>query len=169
MGKRNCAQETILQTERTAFADQLSYAMHTASTQPQRAYEAESIDKEKEDVALQEPLHEDTIPVVRSNVQETPSPDAMQYKAYLFGGTKKAVTKFAERLEKKGINVHVVQRTGRTAQGKMIHWYQAVTAVYADKTELVTIIDMVKKFEKIKDAQIVSMNSSMHAEKKGNS
>jgi hypothetical protein len=169
LGKRTSAEEIILQTERTAFADQLSYAMKTAynpSTYNESPVESDKV----ENVTSLETSEPTAQAEVLTIVESAPAPrDDNLYQAYLFGGTKKAVNQFAERLQKKGIKVQVVQRTSRTAQGKMIHWYQAVTSLYADNNELTTLVDTIKKIEKIKDVQVVSMRSSVNAEKKGNS
>ncbi len=165
LGKRTSAEEIILQTERTAFADQLSYAMKTAYNPS--TYNDSPVESDKVENVTSEPTSQEEVLTV---VETTPAPtDANLYQAYLFGGTKKAVNQFAERLQKKGIKIQVVQRTSRTAQGKMIHWYQAVTSLYADNNELIALVDTIKKIEKIKDVQVVSMRSSVNAEKKGNS
>ena len=169
LGKRTSAEETIVQTERTAFADQLSYAInstynHAAHNDINNEQEkAEKNIPESSDVLSQEEPSEITVVQPMLPVDAAP---LHNYQAYLFGGTKKAVQQFAERLQK-GIKIQVVQRTSRTAQGKMIHWYQAVTPLYPDKNELMALIDAITRIEKIKDVQVVSMRSSVNAEKKG--
>ncbi len=173
LGKRASAEETILQTERTAFADQLSYAMNSAynpSMHNESTLEQENNEKIVAEKIPQQESPEPTLVVpadLAGTTQETI--DATHYQAYLLGGTKKLVSQFVERLQKKGIDLQLKQRSSRTAHGKMIHWYQAVTALYLDKNELMSVLDTVKKIEKIKDVQIVSMRSSVNAEKKGNS
>ena len=153
LGKRNSAEETILQTERTAFADQLSYAMQSHLLQQDPSVESHEVsDMNVEHHAA---VSDDLLPLVEQ--QETPvlaiaCPEYC-YQAYLFGGTKKAVDAFAQRLQKKDIKIDVLQRSGRTAKGKVIHWFQAATGVYSNKNDLAALVDTIKKLEKIKDVR----------------
>lgn len=74
---------------------------------------------------------------------------SMRYAAELFGGTQKAVHLFAQRLAKKGIQVEVRSRTSKSASGKPMIWYQAVTKHYDNRNERDAIVAMIKKLEKI--------------------
>ena len=91
------------------------------------------------------------------------------HRALLVGGTKRSITDFAQRLQKRGIAVEIRERTSKTAKGKTMKWYQAVTAPHAQKDELTALVDTIKKFEKLKDVEIISMRSPVSADQKGNS
>ena len=73
------------------------------------------------------------------------------HQAYLLGGTKQLVTNFATRCQQRGIPIEVKKLSSRSKSGKMIHWYQARTSRYTDQTELLALVDAIKKVEHIKD------------------
>lgn len=161
MGKRSLAQEAMLDTERTAFADHVSFALNAspdhealAQAMPQeQGVDNQKIQTVEADKAICAPA------VVATAVDK-----GLQHRALLFGGTKKAVTEFAHRLQNRGITVEVRERVGKTAKGKTRHWYQAVTTPYSNKDDLMAVVTTITDLEKLKNVEIISLRS----DKKGN-
>jgi hypothetical protein len=78
-----------------------------------------------------------------------------KYYAELIGfGTENAAQQFVKKLSCKGIDVEMKKRTSTTARGKKRFWYQVVTMMYEDKTEMQKIIDRIVKEEKLRDVYI---------------
>jgi len=80
-----------------------------------------------------------------------------QYYAELVGfGSLRAAQEFAERLQAKGISVIVKKRESRTAKGKKIAWYQAITHQFKERSELMALVDRLKQEERLKGVHIVT-------------
>jgi hypothetical protein len=62
---------------------------------------------------------------------------------------------FVDKLAKKGITVSVIKKTSVTQQGKTIRWYQIVTQDYATEHELVTLVDALKRSERLTNVPII--------------
>lgn len=92
----------------------------------------------------------------RKEVQKSKTNSKKSYHAILVGfGTKSAAISFVNRLKKHGISVEIKQRVGKTASGKTKRtWYQVVTKSYDSKDRLQTIVNKIKKLERIKDSDI---------------
>jgi len=78
-----------------------------------------------------------------------------KYYAELIGfGTENAAQQFVKKLAHKGVQVEMKKRISKTARGKKTFWYQVVTMVYEDKSEMQKLIDSVVKEEKLRDVYI---------------
>lgn len=79
-----------------------------------------------------------------------------QYYAELVGfGSKQRANEFCNRLQKNGISVVVKKRKSRTARGKNIFWYQAITEKFDNKSDLVAFVDIIKDKENLKGIKII--------------
>lgn len=91
---------------------------------------------------------------VAHDVSEQPS---RQYYAQLAGfGTVRVAQRLADRLQQKNMPVILKKRRSRTAKGRMITWYQVVTDFFTDRAALDTLVNTIKKQEKLKDVRIVT-------------
>lgn len=80
-----------------------------------------------------------------------------RFYAQLIGfGTSRAANNFVQRMEEDGITTSIKTRKSKTSKGKVVSWYQVVTEPYANKSELLRIVERIKEKEKIKDIQIVT-------------
>ena len=79
-----------------------------------------------------------------------------KYHAILIGfGTRAAAMSFVNRLKNQGISVEIKPRVSKSASGKVTRtWYQVVTKSYDSKDELMSIVNKIKKLERIKDHDI---------------
>ena len=80
------------------------------------------------------------------------------YRAQLAGGTKKAIMQMQQRLKKRGITINIKRRRGKTSSGKTITWHQAVTELFDKEEDLTDLIEKIKRIEKLKDVNIISVN-----------
>ncbi len=82
--------------------------------------------------------------------------DETHYYAELIGfGTKRAANKFAQKLQKKHIEVIVKNRNSKSSAGKSIKWYQVITKNFNDKNDLCTLVDTISTEERLKGVRIV--------------
>ena len=153
LGKRSLAHETMLDTERAAFADHVSFALNASQDHEAPVNEIPPVQEVvSQPIQTVQDVH--TPPVVPAVVDK-----GLQHRALLFGGTKKAVTEFAQRLQHRGIAVEVRERVSKTAKGKTRYWYQAVTASYNNKDDLMALVTTITNLEKLKNVEIISMRS----------
>lgn len=84
------------------------------------------------------------------------SKNKKKYSAILIGfGTKQGASDFVRRLQKHDISVQIRTRASKSASGKTKKsWYQVVTNVYDSKDELDTVINRIKKLERLKSSDI---------------
>jgi hypothetical protein len=160
LGKRTLAQETMLDTERAAFADHVSFALnasHDHEAPADAMPKEQGVDNQK--VQTVEADKAICTPAVVAAVDK-----GLQHRALLFGGTKKAVTEFANRLQNRGIIVEVRERVSKTTKGKTRYWYQAVTTPYSNKDDLMAVVTTITNLEKLKNVEIISLRS----DQKGN-
>ncbi len=76
------------------------------------------------------------------------------YCAELIGfGTRKAAEAFISRIDDP---LEIRHRSSVTPKGKKITWYQVVTKDYADRDELIAMVDRIAKQEKIKGTRIIT-------------
>lgn len=159
LGKKHVAQKYLSKIEQEAFADQVNVALN-------KFFDASKPSTELADTAEEAmPLASDsssssvmpetcTAPLALAQVEK---PSTMKYQGQLLGGSQKVVRSFADRLAKKGIEIEVKRRVGKTSRGKNIVWYQAVTPVFSTKKDLDMLIVAIQKTEKIDDINIVEL------------
>jgi cell division protein FtsN len=104
--------------------------------------------------------HEDVPALVPDMVASAPEAqeknDHTSYRAQLIGfGTQKAAQKFADRLSAQGIAVEIRTRHSKSSSGHNIAWYQVVTGPWTDRHALDTVVEQVKRQEKLHDVQII--------------
>lgn len=78
-----------------------------------------------------------------------------KYYAQLIGfGTEKAAEQFVKRTSTYGFVTEVKKRVSKTVKGRVSYWYQVVTAPYANKNDLLCVVDTLVKKERLKDVCI---------------
>lgn len=83
--------------------------------------------------------------------------DLHAYYAQLVGfGTERAAQQFVKKLAQRDIAVYVKKRPSKTAKGRTIYWYQVVTEAFTNKDDLMTLVDDIKRRERLHDVRIVS-------------
>lgn len=142
-GKRSAFGEFVQRASQDSFADQIYYASLSCAYGDQQPSEQEELASEEE-MPDEKDQPEKNMPV------EERSSDL--FYAQLVGfGTQRAAQQCVARLVKKGITTLLKKRFSTTAQGKRITWYQVVTPPFADKEKLDTLVQQIKRLEKIKN------------------
>lgn len=77
--------------------------------------------------------------------------------AHLCGfGSHATAQAYVDRLAKRKVGAHVVERTSTSSQGRHVVWYQVVTDAM-DRNELLTLVADIKKCDKLTDVSIVDL------------
>ena len=161
LGKKKGAEKFYQKVEQDSLADQISSSMYTLydvtgktenPTQDEQEVaelDAPQIDQKQSSSTATE------IPVL---VQATPlvlAEPTQRFYAQLAGfGTLKTAEQFVQKLQKNHVAVKVNKRESKTAKGKVIYWYQVVTDMYPNKSELQATLELIKKVERLKGIQI---------------
>lgn len=170
LGKKNVVEQFSEKIQQEAFADQV-YTAVLASTQENEQDANHAI--VVADVTVIEAPTQITDQTIHSSfakasadmqeiaIAQTESTIASEelssghYYAQLIGfGTEKAAQLFVNKLATKGIETEVKKRVSKTVKGRTSYWYQVVTTTYANKNELMVLVDKIAKEENIKDASI---------------
>jgi len=150
-GGQHSAEEFTSKIEQESFTDQIYASL--CVTQPEKEADnyvvadaaGQQVEQPKESVEVVE-----VSPVEPTDPQES-------YYAQLIGfGTSQAANRFVQRMEKKGISTQIKVRKSKTANGRVVSWYQVVTEPYSDKNQLTQLVEKIKKEEKLNDAPIVT-------------
>lgn len=95
--------------------------------------------------------------------QESGSSDGATVKnntqafAHLCGfGSHASAQAYVDRLAKRHVGAHVVERTSTSTQGHRVVWYQVVTDAM-DRQELITLVADIKRCDKLTDVSIVDL------------
>lgn len=156
LGQKKVLEQFSHKLEQDSLADKFSSSMYTLydikqddSLELSEGEETEICDGQEEAEVAPSPKV-----VAQQDVVQEPS---KQYYAELVGfGSLSAAQTFAQRLEKKGIMVAVKKRMSKTARGKQIAWYQVVTNTYDSHQNLMSLVDLIKRDERIRDVRIVT-------------
>lgn len=154
LGKKKAVEQFTQEMQQDAFADKIYTTV--LSTQPAQESEQPTSDAllvaNVEDIVAPSPLisHEEIAATEVAVIE-----DAHLYYAQLIGfGTEKAAQSFVKKLAAKGIETEVKKRASKTVKGQPSYWYQVVTTQYANKNDLVALVDRLAKEENIKDARV---------------
>lgn len=152
-GKKSALESFATQIEQDAFADQVYTSVIATSSIGLHSEQPEAHGTLlMTEAAIVETSSLGNEEVVVENVPQISCP---RYYAQLIGfGTEKAAHLFVKKLASKGIDTEVKKRTSESAKGRISHWYQVVTNAYADKNELLQLVDRIAKEENIKDTNI---------------
>lgn len=152
LGKKKLAEDFSHIVNQSNFSDQMNFALTSLYEQENNNQQVKQLDQPRFE---EEPISDKSDISSQSTNNESGQPSL--FKAQLFGGTQKAVTLFAQRLAKKGIDIEIRTRTSKTASGKKMVWYQAVTKPYSNKADLEALVATIKKLEKINNVTILQI------------
>ncbi len=150
-GEKKAAERFVARVEQDALADQVySSVCSFYENDTDADLQAENTMNEQTN---HDPAHQEQAPENEKNIT-----NSMLFYAQLIGfGTSKKAKQFVDRLTKKGITVHMRERESKTARGKRICWYQVVTDPYSDKNQLITLVEKLKRDERLHDVRIVTI------------
>ncbi len=153
VGKNHMIEPLLVRMEDGSFADQVYTSLLAR-------YEPDNINAQKEEMVSRDNVavvvEEEKAQEIAVNTPISPVPnDGRSWYAPLIGYPhEQSAIAFADKVQKKGIDVLVKKCPSTTAQGKKKYWYQVVTAPCADRDTLQTIVDKVAREEKLKNVDI---------------
>jgi hypothetical protein len=158
LGKKIAAENFKEDVEHQAFADHIQHSMHVLYN-PNPSPTAVSEETKAEPVNAQET----TDVVAQGDAPDTSiKPEPVSYYAQLVTYHSPVhAQKLIDRLNKKGIKASMVKQINKAQNGKTIRRYQVVTAPYDSKQELDTIVEMLKKTERITHAKVVLYKAAL--------
>jgi len=179
VGKKSVLDEFAAKVSKESFADQVEYAfasqaLHAMDDAVDSDYDDEAseqnadeltnlseeakskgVDSKKQESMQIEKIQE---PVKAAQVQQE---RGIWYAKLIGFGSQKSASAFADRLQKKGVEVRIKTHMSKTASGKKRTWYQALTGEYTDKKEFDAVLDKIISLEHLKrnDIQIVQTDA----------
>lgn len=170
-GQRTAIDQLLNSVERDSFADQIQYSMCSMYDQKDdESSEPDAVSGDDETEQGDSQRDGETITDLASNtapstyaaeaekISDSQQKNNKKYYAQLAGfGTERQAKVLVTRLEQKGIHVELKKRQSRTARGKMVPWYQVVTAQYASRSALDGAISSINKYEKLHGIHVVEI------------
>lgn len=157
-GKNQAIESYVQAMEEESFADKLHYSMSLLYDNYSHNHYAQDNHEEDSLVASQEQAQTDLkqtqTPIVAQS--DTREQSHAWHQAQLVGyPTIQAARNFVATLQKKGIHTSIVKRTSKSKK-RIVYWYQIVTDKFARKEDLMTVVNTIKKLEKIHDVRLVT-------------
>ncbi len=176
-GYRSAINTFLVTSEQESFADTINYSLYTMNdleigefeTKEEDTANVDNADQSDEsDDQVEQALGATTVPEeaevpacqsVGNVVQEIPVATPKMTKVYvapLAGfGTLQAAQAFAKKIQTIDPYVMVKKRVSKTARGKTVAWYQAVTGEFDNEEKLQAVLDQLKQKEHLKDVKII--------------
>lgn len=155
LGYSKATRQLGLQAEQDSFADAIEYSLATQfGSAASTGSEDGCLDENDEGVDEGPPEEEEKEVESKEMIEEPIGP---RYQALLFGGTKKEVEQFAEKMNEKDFPVEVRRRVSTSKKGAQYIWYQAVTKPLPNKQVVDTMVDKIKKYGRLKKVRIVEV------------
>jgi hypothetical protein len=164
-----------------SFTDKINYSFYSnfEKTPPEPELDADSAEEDFEEV--------ESTPFALSNVEgpnvvvkedekevkvnqgnaltiknELPQSDTNYYAELVGFGTLQAAQNFVQKARQHGFNIDIKQRVSKTAKGRTIYWFQAITEKLGNKDQLMDLVAKIQKTEKIKDVKIIEEKKQQH-------
>ncbi|CAN5182729.1 hypothetical protein BH09DEP1_BH09DEP1_4470 [soil metagenome] len=161
LGKKRAAEEFSYKADQESLADQIYSSMCVLYDAKDESEDAEENDQENENLEnsevsekkeeiTSEPQNSinDSV-VAQSNAKKYFAPIAGFSSATLADGKK-----MLNRLNARGFDVQMVERTSKTSKGQSNVWHQIITAPTANKEELQKKLNQIAKLEHIKEKSL---------------
>jgi hypothetical protein len=163
LGKKNASEQFLYKIEQESLADQIYSSMCILSDKDEIESNEDGDANESDGEETENEQDSTTIQADNSQVAEnqeiklTPQVKGPLYFAQLAGfGSQETANKFALKLKAQGYPVTVVERSSKTAKGKTVFWYQVVTEKFEKKDDLITLVNTIKKSERLNGVQMVT-------------
>lgn len=141
LGKRSACEYFVFGDD-VQFARKVRTALGSLAGRP-----GEQEQESEEDDSAQESDNSEGA-IVKSNTQAF---------AHLCGfGSHASAQAYVDRLAKRHVGAHVVERVSTSSQGRRVVWYQVVTDAM-DRNELVKLVADIKRCDKLTDVSIVDL------------
>ncbi len=180
-GYKSATEHFLVTTQQESFADKINYSLYTMNDLEIGEFETKEEDingadtpetsEQAPEEATEEastPEADTTEPVCESLaqvVQEIPATTPKMTKVYvapLAGfGTLQAAQAFAKKIQTIDPYVVVKKRISKTARGKTVAWYQAVTGEFDNEERLQAVLDQLKQREHLKDLKIIEKRKAI--------
>ncbi|NBV40591.1 SPOR domain-containing protein [bacterium] len=181
VGKKSVLDEFAAKVSKESFADQVEYAfasqaLHAMDDAVDSDYDDEASDQNSTDELTKlsseetksksvEAKKDEVIQIEKAQepvqVNQVQQERGIWYAKLIGFGSQKSASAFADRLQKKGVEVRIKTHMSKTASGKKRTWYQALTGEYTDKKEFDAVLDKIISLEHLKrnDIQIVQTDA----------
>jgi len=158
LGKKKAVEKFYNKVSQDSFSDSIYYSVCSMYDKNEAFVKQESTEEEDLENCTVIAKQKKTRSESSKESKGTKSTDKKTYYAELIGfGTSRAATKFVDRLKKSGFSVMVKRRKSKTAKGRTIVWYQAITEKFDNKNDLIAFVDILKEKEKLKGIRIVQV------------
>lgn len=180
-GHRRAIQRFVAKVEEESFADRINYALYTMNDRDVSEFEQETEDtngsalgnedatltvpEESEDASEEQESTDDSASKQESSPKHSDNKkidpnfekkEMVVFVAPLAGfGTLHAATEFIKRVQLIDPSSVVEKRTSKTARGRTVVWYQAMTGEFGAREDLQKFLSVIQKREHIKDIKIV--------------
>lgn len=145
LGKKRAYEELAVRYDDECFADKVNQSLSSLYEQGDTDSEGESSgDGEPEDAC-------EVVPVLNKD-----EPKDLAYAQLCGFGTRYMAESYVGRLKKRAIEATILERQSRSKKGKMVTWYQVITAT-KDKRELEELVKELKKDDKLTGVQIIDV------------
>ena len=167
-GYRRASKDVAGVINKNSFADQISYAAnHNFNTQGMSTDQTDQVDQAVVDVIVPNTQNIIATEVVESiannndinndiNVDTSgvSTKEAIKYYAELIGfGRLKPAQNFVDKLKQKGYATFIRKRVSKSG-GKVVNWYQVITAEFTSKDQLQQLLNGIKKTERLQNIKI---------------
>jgi hypothetical protein len=171
-GYRRASKDVAGVINKNSFADQISYAAnHNFNTQGMSTDQTDQVDQVVVDVIVPNTQNiiateaevvesiannndiTNDINVDTSDVSAS-AKEAIKYYAELIGfGRLKPAQSFVDKLKQKGYATFIRKRVSKSG-GKVVNWYQVITAEFTSKDQLQQLLNGIKKTERLQNIKI---------------
>ncbi len=180
-GHRRAIERFVAKVEEESFADRINYALYTMNDRDVSEFEQDTEDTngsalaaddtslnasdESDDTNEEQESSDEALTKAELIEKDTDNKkvelksekrESVVFVAPLAGfGTLHAATEFIKRVQLIDPNSVVEKRTSKTARGRTVVWYQAMTGEFGAREDLQKFLSVIQKREHIKDIKIV--------------
>lgn len=166
MGKKRSMDQLNYKIDQESLTDNIyssMYALYDGKVKPESADTIDPDEEVAENDSTEDSALEQTIDVLSHEKisSEVTAPisisDGHEYYAQLVGfNSERTAQQFVQKLAQRDITAHIKQRSSKTAKGRMIYWYQVVTETFSNKGDLMTLVEAIKRRDKLHDVRIIT-------------
>ncbi len=175
LGKKKAVDQLNAKIDQESLSDHVyssMYALYDSKPQPEVSDSTEPDDENNdadsvtEEIVLDQSVdvlaHAESSDDINNLNKELSTTHSIQtnrheYYAQLVGfSSERAAQQFVKKLAQRDITAHIKQRPSKTAKGRTVYWYQVITESFTKKEDLTTLVENIKRREKLHDVRIIT-------------